>query len=232
MRFTVDDPTLADVDNEMDLEPSVEYVLTERDGFVCDLTLNGFDYKSVLDVFEQNKFHSVFKVDHFHVERCGESDSREIVGIKGDVNKRVCIVDIALPAESETVCDLAVRGGATACIVKNLPKKLQSGVPVFLVPVCTLEKMTLDPDAQVNIQRKHKSDPEGLNDNGGMRDRKILNGSETMPINLVDATESHPLIEERVAGNDSCHTVSLNWEHLLQFHLARASDTFHLQLTW
>ena len=210
MKFTVDDPTLADVDNEIDLKPSVEYVLTERNGFVCDLTLNGIDCTSLLDIFEQNEFHSIFVVDLFHVERCGEIDSREIVAIKGDVNNRICIVDIGNPAEIETICDLAVKGGATACIVKSFPKKLESTVPVFLVPVCTLQKMTLNPDTQVNIQRKqHKSDPEEWNDSDGTR--MILNGSEAMPINLVDATESHPLVGERAGYVDVSYPVSLTW---------------------
>ena len=217
-----------DVVIELDMEPSMDYVLTSTDGFVCDLTLHTLPNESVLDTFKQGVNHSVLQVDPNLVKRCEQS--KEIIQIKRDVNDCVCIIAVATAADTETVYALAITRGAKAFIAKD-PPKMNLAVPVFLVTTSTLEKISEVSDALVNIQEKPKVhvkyDSDAVIHSGNVNDDIVLDGSESLPINLVNTNESHPLMEESIGDIDLNPLVCLNFIEFVLCHFVRGS-TFGL----
>ena len=216
--YTFDDPTMEtfeDVDIDLGVEPIMEYILTSKDGFtVCDLTLITPHSAPGLAPFQPNIFHSVFQVDPFNVKRSEQSPGKEITSIGGDTHERICIIDIGNSFEVDAVCDLAIKRGAKALIVKD-PPKADVSVPVFLVSTSTMEKMTLS-EVLVNIQQKTQSEPETTIQNAGRGDLKIVDGSESVPIDLVNSTASHPILGESDGGiniNQQVHLIVTVWSN-------------------
>ena len=194
-----DDPSLEtaeDVEIVLDMKPNMEYVFSTPDGFVCDLTLQALNNGLIFDAFKQGVLHSVLQVDLFQVKRCVQS--RNIVHLEGDVNERICIIDFGVRDDIDAVCSLAIEHGAKAIIAKDVPR-MHLSIPVFLVSISTMEKLTLHPDVQVNIQQKQqvsaKCESMSVIRNVTRSVRQGLDGSESfLPVDLVHT--SVPLAAE------------------------------------
>jgi hypothetical protein len=188
-----------DVEIELDTEPNMEYVLRSRNGFACELRLNSVPTELLLDAFSQGVFHSVLQVDPYQVKRCEQS--KKILHLKRDVNECVCIIAFAAQEDIQAVYALAIKQGVKAFISKSLPE-MNVSVPVFLVPTSTLEKLSVVSDELVNIQQKPKVhakvDGEAGTENENVSDSAGVDGSVSLPINLINTAGSYHLTEENV----------------------------------
>lgn len=206
-----DDPSMGsfeDIDVEVDMEPNMEYVFTSlsSDRFVCNLTLNTFHRDFVLAPFKKDINHSVLQISPYQVKRCPQS--KEITLVDGDVKDRICIIDFGDQNDINAICGHAIKRHAKAFIVKS-PPNVNVPVPVFIVSTTDLQKMTISPDALVNIQQRINHGSEEIVRNDGVSDVKVEDGSESTPIDLVNTTESHPLLEENDGGSEVNHQVCL-----------------------
>ena len=103
-----------------------------------------------------------------------------------------------------------MKRGVKAFITRILPS-MDLSVPVFLVPVSTLEKMTVPSNDLVNIQPKQNASMkcESMIRNGTGGVGEVLDGSESLPVDLVDTYESHPLAGQVTGICDIQHLVCL-----------------------
>lgn len=194
--ITLDDPckeTPEDIEIVLDVKPNMEYILTRSDGFVCDLTLNTLCDDSFLAPFQESMSHLVLHVGTFQVKRCEQS--REIIQFVGDAHERICIIEFEAQTDIDIMCDLAIKHGVKAFIVKY-PPNVDVPVPVFQASFGALERMIQSPDALVIIKQKEKRAFDASVHNGGESDSTVVDGNEAVPVDAVELTDSHQLLVE------------------------------------